>query len=255
MNSDTIQSVDRALKVLIYLYREGKETKITQIAKDLNEYKSTIFRTLTTLEARGFVQKNPETERYWLGGRLFTLGKAVENKMGLPEIIRPYAHKLYETYREVVNVSILERNLDDVYRSVIILKEESTNQILTVNPPVGSSSECYNSSVGKCLLAFSEDIDLEIYREKGLKRYTSSTITDVDVLKSELEKVRAEGYAIDREELEVGLTCIGAPILGRNGFALAAISISGPTSRMLTGDLFDRIHALRAVAQEISANF
>ncbi|MCI8476815.1 MAG: IclR family transcriptional regulator [Oscillospiraceae bacterium] len=250
---DTIQSVDRALKLLIYLCREGKECGITQIAEDMGEYKSTIFRTLVTLEARGFVKKNSDTERYWLGERLFTLGKAVEVKMGFTELIRPYAHRLHETYHEVVNVSILERNLDDVYRSVIILKEDSGRQILTVNPPVGSSSQCYNSAVGKCLLAFSEDIDLDIYREKGLKRYTANTIPSVDALYAELEKIRTEGYAMDQEELELGLTCIGAPILNQWGFAVAAISLSGPTSRMLSSDLYTRINAVRKIAQEISS--
>ena len=140
--SDIIQSVDRALEVMIYLHHEGKETSITKIAADLGVYKSTVYRTLVTLENRGFVRKNPETEKYWLGNRLFVLGKGVENRMGLPEIVRPYARKLYDAYCEVVNVSILERNPDDVYRSVIILKEESDRQVLTVNPPVGSSSEC-----------------------------------------------------------------------------------------------------------------
>ena len=70
MASDIIQSVDRALEFLIYLYNEGKETSVTQIANDLGVYKSTVFRTLATMEARGFVKKNPETEKYWLGNRL-----------------------------------------------------------------------------------------------------------------------------------------------------------------------------------------
>ena len=253
MAMDTIQSVDRALKLLIYLCREGRECGITQIAEDMDEYKSTIFRTLSTLEARGFIKKNPDTERYWLGERLFTLGKAVEVKMGFTELIRPYARRLHENYHEVVNVSILERNLDDVYRSVIILKENSERNILTVDPPVGSSSECYNSAVGKCLLAFSEDIDLEVYRKKGLKRYTVNTISTVDALCAELEKIRVEGYAMDQEELELGLSCIGAPILDQRGFAVAAISLTGPTSRMLTSDLYTRINAVRKVAQEISS--
>ena len=255
MASDVIQSVDRALEVLIYLYYEGKETSITKIANDRGVYKSTVFRTLATLEARGFVKKNPETEKYWLGSRLFTLGKAVENKMGLQEIIRPYARKLYEAYHEVVNVSILERNPGDVYRSVIILKEESPNQVLTVNPPVGSSSECHCSSVGKCLLAFGSKIDLSVYENVSLTAHTAHTITSADALRAELAKIRSDGYAVDREELEMGLTCIGAPILDRSGVALAAISLSGPTSRMLAGDLDERVEAVRRIAREISNNF
>lgn len=253
--SDIIQSVDRALEVMIYLYHEGKETSITKIATDLGVYKSTVYRTLVTLENRGFVRKNPETERYWLGNRLFVLGKGVENRMGLPEIVRPYAKKLYDAYCEVVNVSVLERNPDDVYRSVIILKEESPNQVLTVNPPVGSSSECHCSSVGKCLLAFGSKIDLSVYENVSLTAHTAHTITSADALRAELAKIRSDGYAVDREELEMGLTCIGAPILDRSGVALAAISLSGPTSRMLAGDLDERVEAVRRIAREISNNF
>ena len=253
--SDIIQSVDRALEVMIYLYQEGKETGITKIAADLGVYKSTVYRTLVTLENRGFVRKNPETEKYWLGNRLFVLGKGVENRMGLQEVVRPYAKKLYEAYCEVVNVSILERNPDDVYRSVIILKEESDRQVLTVNPPVGSSSECYCSSVGKCLLAFSGDIDLGVYENHPMRPHTEHTITTVSALRSELMKVRERGYALDHEELEHGLTCIGAPILDHNGLAVAAISLSGPTSRMLSGDIEERIEAVKRIAREISSNF
>lgn len=253
--SDIIQSVDRALEVMIYLYHEGKETSITKIAADLGVYKSTVYRTLVTLENRGFVRKNPETERYWLGNRLFVLGKGVENRMGLPEIVRPYAKKLYDAYCEVVNVSILERNPDDVYRSVIILKEESDRQVLTVNPPVGSSSECYCSSVGKCLLAYSDDIDLGVYETHPMRPHTDHTITTVAALRSELAKVRDRGYAMDHEELEYGLTCIGAPILNQKGEAMAAISLSGPTSRMLSGDIEERIEAVKRIAREISSNF
>ncbi|MGN8967296.1 IclR family transcriptional regulator [Intestinimonas sp. HCP28S3_D6] len=253
--SDIIQSVDRALEIMIYLYHEGKETSITKIAADLGVYKSTVYRTLVTLENRGFVRKNPETEKYWLGNRLFVLGKGVENRMGLPEIVRPYAKKLYDAYCEVVNVSILERNPDDVYRSVIILKEESNRQVLTVNPPVGSSSECYCSSVGKCLLAYSADIDLGVYETHPMRPHTDHTITTVAALRSELAKVRDRGYALDHEELEYGLTCIGAPILDQKGEAVAAISLSGPTSRMLSGDIEERIEAVKRIAREISSNF
>jgi len=253
--SDIIQSVDRALEVMIYLYHEGKETSITKIAADLGVYKSTVYRTLVTLENRGFVRKNPETERYWLGNRLFVMGKGVENRMGLQEIVRPYAKKLYDAYCEVVNVSILERNPDDVYRSVIILKEESDRQVLTVNPPVGSSSECYCSSVGKCLLAYGAYIDLGVYETHPMRPHTYHTITTVAALRSELAKVRDRGYAMDHEELEYCLTCIGAPILNQKGEAVAAISLSGTTSRMLSGDIEERVEAVKRIAREISSNF
>ena len=108
--AETIQSVDRALEVLIYLEAADQETSITKMASDMGVYKSTIYRTLATLEARGFVRKNPDTDRYWLGNRLFSLGKSVENHLGIQEVVRPSARKLYEAYPETVNVAILERD-------------------------------------------------------------------------------------------------------------------------------------------------
>jgi DNA-binding IclR family transcriptional regulator len=252
MASDAIQSVDRALDILIYLNAAGGETSITKIAKDMGIYKSTVHRTLVTLEAKGFVHKNPQTEKYWLGSRLFVLGKSVENQMGLQRLVSPFARKLHEAYNEVVNVSVLDRSPDQVYRSLIILKEASSNQVLTVNPPVGSSSECHCSSVGKCLLAFSANIDLSIYERHKLTVYTKNTLSTLEDLRAELRQVKADGYALDREELEIGLTCIGAPILDRFGKVIAAISLSGPTSRMLAGDIDERIAAVKKIALEIS---
>lgn len=253
--ADTIQALDRALELLIYLNKQGREVGITQIASDMGGYKSTIFRTLATLEARGFISRNPETEKYWLGSQLFVLGKSVENKMGIQEVFRPYARRLHQRFHEVVNVSILEHNPGDVYHSVIILKEMSDTQILTVNPPVGSLSECHCSSVGKCLLAFGSNIDLSLYEGRELTRYTANTITSVKKLEEELSKIRRRGYAIDHEEQELGLTCIGSPILDRNKNAIAAISLSGPTSRMNSSDIEDRIEAVCSAARDISGKF
>ena len=247
-----IQSVDRALEILIYLHESGKETGITQIANDLNIYKSTVHRTLITLEKRGFVKKNSETDKYWLGARLFSMGKSVEKNMGIQEIMRPFAKQLKDEFDEVVNISILERNVDDVYRSVIILKEQSEGKILTANPPVGSRNFCHTSSIGKCLLAFGENIDLSIYEEKGFVTYTKNTISDVDEFKKVLEEVKSRGYALDNEELEEGLSCIGAPILDKRGYALAAISLSGPTSRIMNADFEKRIQGVCGIARLIS---
>ena len=227
--AETIQSVDRALEVLIYLEAADQETSITKMASDMGVYKSTIYRTLATLEARGFVRKNPDTDRYWLGNRLFSLGKSVENHLGIQEVVRPSARKLYEAYHETVNVAILERDHDEVYRSVIVLKEEGGHQMLTVNLPVGASVECHSTSGGKCLLAFGRNIDLSVYEKRPLHAYTDRTITSATELRAELEQVRRQGYAMDRDEMEHGLTCIG--------------------------DLDERVEAVKRIAREIAARF
>lgn len=248
---DVIQSVDRALEMLIYLGRQEGAVSVTKVAADLGIYKSTAFRTLATLEARGFVAQDSVTEKYGLGRRLFTLGKSVERRMGLQKLVRPHARKLCEAYGETVSLSVLERDPYEHYRSVIILKEESWHSSVD-SAPVGAERECHCSSVGKCLLAFSADIDLSIYGKKPMAAHTQRTITSPDALKAELNRVRLEGYAVDREELAAGLTCIAAPILNPKKEAVASISLSGPTSRMIGGDLEERVAAVRRTARDIS---
>ncbi|NCB63291.1 MAG: IclR family transcriptional regulator [Clostridia bacterium] len=248
---DVIQSVDRALEMLIYLGRQEGAVSVTKVAADLDIYKSTAFRTLSTLEARGFVEQDSVTEKYSLGRRLFTLGKSVERSMGLQELVRPYARKLCEAYGETVNLSVLERDPYEHYRSVIILKEESWHSSVD-SAPVGAERECHCSSVGKCLLAFSPNIDLSVYAKKPMAAHTERTITSPEALKAELNRVRLEGYAVDREELAAGLTCIASPILNGEKEAVASISLSGPTSRMIGADLEERVEAVRRAAREIS---
>ena len=104
-------------------------------------------------------------------------------------------------------------------------------------------------------IGFGRDVDLSVYEAHPLSVYTEYTISTVEKLKEELQDVREKGYAIDREELELGLTCIGAPILDRSGHAIAAISLSGPKSRMLAGDFCERVRAVTEAARKISANF
>ena len=171
--------------------------------------------------------------------------------MGLQELVRPYARKLCEAYRETVNLSILEWDPGEPYRSVIILKEESWHSSVD-SAPVGAERECHCSSVGKCLLAFSPGVDLSVYASRPMTAHTERTITSPEALRAELNKVKLEGIAVDREELEQGLTCIAAPILNGRGAAEAAISLSGPTGRMMADDLEERVEAVRRTAREIT---
>jgi DNA-binding IclR family transcriptional regulator len=252
---DIINSVDRALDIIIYLYHEGKEKGISDIARDLGIYKSTVHRTLVTLEQKGFIYQNTDSGKYWLGVKIYAIGMAIGEKISLVEIIKPFTKQLFEEFKEVVNVSVLEVNSMDSPRSIVIHKEEDNRQLITVNPPIGSSSECHCSAVGKCLLAYGKDIPYERYIKRPLTKFTDNTIVDWDDFFNNLNKIKAQGYALDQEELEIGLTCIGAPVLDKKGIAIAAISLSGPTSRMLKGDFEYKIQRVKEIANAISNKF
>lgn len=249
----SINSVDRAMDLLILLYEEGKEMGVSEMAERLDTYKSTVHRTLITLEGKGFVRQNPETDKYWLGMRLYTIGMAVGNNTSLRDILKPHCDKLQKEFSEVVNASIMDLSESDNPQGIVIYKAYDVNQLLIVNPPEGGSSPLYGSSVGKCLLAFN-DVDLDQFRSIELIKHTENTVDNWDDLKKQIEAVKVNGYALDDEELEIGLTCIGAPILDSNNKAVAAISLSGPTQRMKTGDFEQKIKRVMEVARDISKN-
>lgn len=251
--SGKVLAVDRALDILNFLFKEGEEVGISTISRELDIPKSTVHRTLTTLEGKQFVHKNIKTDRYWLGMKIYAMGEMVKEKISLIDIIEPYAEKLYEEVKEVVNVSILNSVPNEMYESTVIYKKTDTTNVLSVNPRIGSSEDAHTSSVGKCLMAFNDNIDLEEYKNTiKLNSYTDNTIDNWDDLLSELATIRQEGYALDNEEREIGLSCIGAPILDRNNKAVAAISISGPTDRMKKSNLDENIQRLKQAARDIS---
>lgn len=250
--SEKISSIDRALDILILLYEEQRELGVTEIGTALGLYKSTVHRTLATLEKRGFVQQNPENGKYWLGMKIYAIGMAVGEKMPLKQLVQPFARKLSQKFNEVVNVSVLDTTSGRFPRSVLIHKEDSANQVLRINPGIGSSSNCYCSAVGKSLLAFSTDEVLDKAKEEDFSSYTSNTIRNWEQLMNELQDIRTNGYAIDNEEQEIGLTCVAAPILDRKNTAIAAISLSGPTVRIKSGSFQEIVAEVKKTAAEIS---
>lgn len=246
--SSNIRSVERALEILLYLNRQDGPVGLSQISKDLDIYKSTVFRTLQTLESQHFVEQHQETGKYGLG----VIFIAMASKITKYDLYRPFAVKLHQEFGEAVNVSVLDISSTNVYKSVIIVKEDSKTNILSVSPTLGSVMDCYCSSVGKCLLAFTPGVSERQLKNYTFSRFTPNTITDVPTLLQELNTVRAQGYALDNEEQEIGLTCVGVPILDKAGAAVAALSISGPTQRLQNHDVAQIVEQLKRTSAEIS---
>jgi len=230
--NENINSIDRALDILLLLQQEGREMGVTQISSALGIYKSTVHRTLATLEGKGFVQQNPDNGKYWLGIRLYSLGMLIRERLPLKNIAYPYAKELSERFDEVVHISILDKNAVAYPKHIIIDKIQGRQQVLSLTPPVGSSAACHSAAVGKCLIAFSPRSYLQRFIGNPLPAYTDRTICNWDKLLAELETIRRRGYAVDDEELELGLTCVAGPILDRHSGIIAALSLSGPTTRV-----------------------
>lgn len=228
-----VKSLAKALDLLNYMGRRRQAVGVTELANELDLTKSAVHRLLQTLEATGFVDRNPATRQYFLGPRLFALGKVYESTVALRGLARPIMENLAQQTGEAVHLMVPARSERGLPSLILLDKVESTYQ-LTITPSPGAVSPTHCTAGGKILLAFAMEGAME--QVESLPRFTVHTITDPDELKAELAQVRAQGYATDREELEIGLTCVGAPVF-EGSKVIAALSVSGPTIRLNGGKL------------------
>lgn len=244
-----IESIDRALAVLQLFLKEERPLSVTSISKMMELHKSTVSRTMDTLERRGFVQKDNETGKYWLGLQVYALGMLFREKDKFPKVAYPYAKALSLQCNEGVHITTFAHN-GAPYPQHIILEKIKSPRTIDTAPPVGAVRPAYCSASGKCLLAFSPEY-LHTYTGCTLQKFTEYTVTDWGDLLQELEKIRRRGYAVEREEVELGMACIAAPIF-YGGHITAAISLSGPAERLAGEERNMAIEADKKTAADIS---
>jgi IclR family acetate operon transcriptional repressor len=239
-----VRSVDRAVDVLEVLAREGTAS-VTDVAAELGVHKSTASRLLAALEARDLVAQNGERGKYRLGPGIVRLAGAATERLDLVEQSRPVMRRLAVEVGETVNIARLEAgaavNVDQVRGPAAI----------TAYDWVGQRTPLHATSSGKVLLAHLDAAARERILTETLARFTPATITDPDVLRLQLEAVRAAGWASTTEELEAGLNAVAAPIRGRDGAVIAAVSVSGPSYRLTADRVSEVAAAVTAAAVEI----
>lgn len=242
--SSAIRSVDRAIDVLEHLAREGTSA-VTDVAVALGVHKSTASRLLSALEARGLVEQDGERGKYRLGFGIVRLAGAAALRLDLVEQSRPVTRRLAAEVGETVNVARLEAgaavNVDQVRGPAGI----------TAYDWVGQRTPLHATSSGKVLLAHLDAAARDRILAEPLARFTPATITDPAVLRRQLEAVRAAGWASTTEELEAGLNAVAAPIRGRDGAVIAAVSVSGPSYRLTADRVSEVAAAVTAAAVEI----
>ncbi|MBN1103116.1 MAG: IclR family transcriptional regulator [Deltaproteobacteria bacterium] len=221
-----IKVLEKALRILELFGGKDREFTATEISETLGLNKASTFRILSNLEEADFVEKDGETAKYSLGIKVYYLGRCAEPHTKLKKIARPFLVALNRKCGETVHLAVLHQG------EALYLDKIEGNRTIRVISQVGAKLPAHCSGVGKALLAALPGEQLEeVIRGKGLRRFTEKTITDLEKLRRELAKFRERGYTIDNEEIEEGLKCVAAPILGSNGETLAAISISAPSER------------------------
>lgn len=225
--SDIVQSVDRALSIMEVLSDYSEGLGITEISSRINLHKSTVHRLLATLIHMGYVVQDPISNKYQITLKLFELGNKRLESMDLFTVAKPFLKELMAKTNEVIHLVIRDGN-----EIVYIDKVESNNTIRMVSR-IGKRSPMYCTAVGKAILAqLPEEEAKKVWNNTNIVEFTKYTITEWDHMKKELSLIRQNGYAVDEQENELGVRCVGAVILNHSEEVAGAISISGPAIRV-----------------------
>ncbi|MCP3406956.1 IclR family transcriptional regulator [Bradyrhizobium sp. CCGB01] len=243
-----VQSVDRALSILETLAEDDEGYRLSDLAVRTGLSASTVHRLLATLESRRFVQFDRAESKWHVGVRSFTVGASFARRRNFSAQAIPYLRKLRDLTRETANLAVV----DDEF--IIVLTRMESREIMRSLTQVGGRVAMVTSGVGKAVLATYSDEDVgAVIRHHGMPRLTEKSIVRPSDLFKELEKIRKQGYALDDEEACMGLRCIAAVVYNDCGEPLAAISVSGMTSRLTDDRLPEIGQIVREVAGELTA--
>lgn len=239
-------SVVRSFQLVEHLSREERGLTLTELARELDSPKSTTLKLLRTLEAERLVVYHRESKTYFLGPGATALAWLIINSPGLKAMCRPYLEHLAKVSTEDVYLGIREED------HIVYIDKVEGSQSIRLDIALGTRRHMHSSAVGKLFLAQMEEDSLEAWiRKNGLPAITASTLTESDALRRELNRIRQEGVSISQGENIEGIRAIAAPIHDVSGEVVAAVSVSGPRSR-LDGVLDSLIDMVKNTANSIS---
>lgn len=231
----SVPALVRGLAILERIAKSRRGLTFAQLRRHFDFPKSSVHTLLLTFEREGYLQRDTDTGRYITGMKLVNIASVTMDGIVLREKAAPFLHALAAETAMTAHLAILDR---DEVAIVAKVDRPGRDRVATW---IGKRMDVHCTSLGKCLIAYlpDEDIDRRI-GERGLLRHNENTIVSPLRLKEELARTRAVGYAMDDEEEEIGMRCIGAPIWNWDGHVVAAVSVTGSTSR-INPETFEQI--------------
>jgi DNA-binding IclR family transcriptional regulator len=242
-----IGSLDRGIRILDMLGSASEPLGVTDIARVLEVDKSTAYRLLLTLQARGYVQQL-DTKKYRLGCRCIHLGSAALNAIDIRAEAATYLEELAQRTGKTVHFTVLAGD-EGIY-----VDRVQGQSVIAISTQVGSEAPMHCTASGKAILAFRDSRKVRAWlNQHDLAQFTPNTITDVDRLWEHLQTVREEGCAVDNEERFEGVRCVAAPVFNHNGQVAASLGVSGASSQMNSAQIEQAKEAVKEVASRLSA--
>jgi len=247
MAENTIQSIERAADVLELFLGTATELSVKEISDALGLSKSTVHGIIKTLEIRSYLKQNPENSKYGLGLKVFELGNVMSKHLDIRDISKKPIQALVDQVNETVHLAVYNQG------EVVYVEKIEVPHTIQISSQVGKQAKLYCTGVGKAVLAFLNDDEIErILAKTELIKYTENTHTDLADIYQDLRQIRKQLYSIDDEEIEQGLFCVAAPIFDFNGRVTGAISCSVPEMRITEEKLPIIVESVRRCGLQIS---
>jgi DNA-binding IclR family transcriptional regulator len=222
-----IQSVSHSIDILESFTRSDKELGVTELSKRLGLHKNNVFRLLATLEHRGYIEQNRETENYRLGPKTLQLGSIFIEQRECRRQARPMLEALMAATGETAVVAVLRAD------KVIYMDGVESNRTVRAISRVGAMLPAHCTAVGKAQLAFLPSAEIErLYPEQALHEQTPRSLTTREALIKDLQVVRSREYATENEECDLDVRSIAAPVRDFSGTVIAAVGIVAPNGRL-----------------------
>lgn len=243
-----VKSLAKAMRVLECFMKEP-ELGVTQLSQQLGLNKSNVHDILTTFEALGYVAQDARSGKYHFGYRVLELSHSYSSSMGWRKTVYPHMKQLSEAVGEVVYLAVPD-GFDVIYLDAAYPTHEPITRVM-----LGDRAEMYCTGIGKAMLSQMDESCWEQLFSQPLKAYTASTLVEAEQIKQDLRLTRQRGYAVDNMEHELGIRCVGVPILNRFGAVVAGMSISCPSPRMNDEQVASFAAQLQRTAKLVSVYF
>jgi len=219
---------------------------MTQIADQVGIHKSTVHRLLATLEAKRFVQRDPETGIYRLGIRLLQMAYLTLEQNDLRRIAIPFLRHLGEQCLETIHLAVLD-DTDVVFMYII-----ESPQRVKLAAALGQRLPAFATASGKAILAYTPEDKVRQILQRGMPQYTETTLLSTEAFFNDLRHIREQGFAISEHEYEEGINAVAAPIFDSDGQPVASVAIAGPAYRLIHELMLEIGPSVLATAQQIS---
>jgi DNA-binding IclR family transcriptional regulator len=243
-----VRVLEKTLDILESIKSEGSGMGLAEVARSVSMPKATVYRILTTLEVRGYLDRQAKGRGYCITEKLFSLRRDLSRGQNLLRIAPPVMEQLAKECRETVNLGTLDGG------EVVVIATVESPQSVRMASKVGNRRYAHTTGLGKVLLSGMTDPAIRrLVQMKGLPRMTPNSIGTQAELTAEIHLVRKQGYAIDNQENESEGRCIAMGIPGC-GDPAAALSISGPVFRMDLRRVRSLVPLLKAACERLAKN-